>query len=613
MKNLWIDHIGSTFMEVNWKLDCSDRIGNPTGFKIFYCPIISPIEPVCKEKEKEQTVMGAMDYGQGNVTGLRPYTTYMLTVSVITKHKGSSLQSDRLYNTTLEAVPDTPPLNVDVRNVTNSTMVVVWSPPLAMNGVLRYYLIEYRNVSEGRIYEKKIDPPRGNSTGIVYQALIDDLMSYTDYDVEVRACTVDCSHPSESVRKRTAVSQPGIMVAPVVRFLNMSLLNVTWTTPTFKGGKLDMYELSIKERTSSGNSSRHVNTTDRWSLVPNCNEDVESAKIYYFSVRAINVDGNRRYPGKWSAEAEHYCPSSSRFIYWVLSSLAVTGAIFILVFFFAKKLYEHCQMMSDVEVKLPSGLDCGVPQELDQWPSNPKMQNDDMHRRDTLSADEELLLDRKNDVNDSVMGISGDSSGCSSGQESVISSVSGTNLSTDSGTEQPKINDNVSPEKTLRCRKPGSDTSWNSEISWQNKQGYVTMPSLDKSGLASQGWPVPGKKNSGNGNNYCVLGVNSAHSPSALSRIPRVPSPSTVATILPDDMDMDNTGYAPMSKNINTDYTKEGYVKTVPFACDSEMRKPDVNTTQSPYVIAVNPSTLAAREYEHTFHIFKINFTIFFY
>lgn len=50
-------------------------------------------------------------------------------------------------------------------------------------------------------------------------------------------------------------------------------------------------------------------------------------------------------------------------------------------------------MMSDVEVKLPGGLECTVPHELDQWPSNPKMQNDDMiHRRAIMPADEEVRV-----------------------------------------------------------------------------------------------------------------------------------------------------------------------------------------------------------------------------
>ena len=38
----------------------------------------------------------------GNITNLKPYTTYMVAIAVITQ-SGEGLQSDPLYNTTLEA------------------------------------------------------------------------------------------------------------------------------------------------------------------------------------------------------------------------------------------------------------------------------------------------------------------------------------------------------------------------------------------------------------------------------------------------------------------------------------------------------------------------------
>lgn len=42
--------INSTFMELRWKLDCSDRIGAVLGFRIHYCPVISINNSACKGK-----------------------------------------------------------------------------------------------------------------------------------------------------------------------------------------------------------------------------------------------------------------------------------------------------------------------------------------------------------------------------------------------------------------------------------------------------------------------------------------------------------------------------------------------------------------------------------
>lgn len=50
MKSVWINRIGSTYIEVGWKLDCSDRIGTVQGFNIYYCPIVSPYNLSCKGK-----------------------------------------------------------------------------------------------------------------------------------------------------------------------------------------------------------------------------------------------------------------------------------------------------------------------------------------------------------------------------------------------------------------------------------------------------------------------------------------------------------------------------------------------------------------------------------
>lgn len=203
MKNLWIDQLGSTFIHITWKLGCSDHVAGIEGFKIFYCPITSPVELICKEPEKVLTIDDP-SASEGNVTSLRPYTTYMLTVSVITKHNSNSLQSERLFNTTLEAVPDEPPRDVRLHNVTNTSVAVSWYPPTGMNGVLRYYEISYRSDGEyavGRTtkLEPVADAPRQS-------IVLDRLKSYTLYMITVKACTVVCSAPSEPKIVRTAVS-----------------------------------------------------------------------------------------------------------------------------------------------------------------------------------------------------------------------------------------------------------------------------------------------------------------------------------------------------------------------------------------------------------------------
>jgi hypothetical protein len=54
------------------------------------------------EHELNTTVMGDPQTIHGNITDLKPYTTYMVAIAVITQ-SGEGLQSEPLYNTTLEA------------------------------------------------------------------------------------------------------------------------------------------------------------------------------------------------------------------------------------------------------------------------------------------------------------------------------------------------------------------------------------------------------------------------------------------------------------------------------------------------------------------------------
>lgn len=154
-------------------------------------------------------------------------------------------------------------------------------------------------------------------------------------------------------------------------------------------------------------------------------------------------------------------------------------------------MYTHCQVMRDVEVKLPPGLASGINIDAAGHWVDPKMQDEPNNR--ASPADEELLLVKLSDQ------ISGDSSGCSSGHESVTSSInSNTHLSStsDSGTEQPRTDstEDLRLSRSLRQRNVRPIAT---------SKGYVTMPT--DGGVATLPWntkvqPPPG--------NYCVIGVD---------------------------------------------------------------------------------------------------------
>lgn len=228
MKIVWINHIESTRIEVGWKLDCSDRIGIIEGFRIYYCPIISPFKRTCRSPKLNTTITADESSVRGSVNNLTPYTTYMIEVAVLTKN-GEGQRSDPLYNTTLESAPDSPPDTVVVRNVTNSTVLVEWSEPKNMNGVLRYYVVHYDGMN------KKVDERR--------EVELRDLDAYMNYSIRVEACTVECSNASKPIYVRTEIGTPEKVMAPNVRFINSSQVRVMWIKPQKPAGPLSYYQI----------------------------------------------------------------------------------------------------------------------------------------------------------------------------------------------------------------------------------------------------------------------------------------------------------------------------------------------------------------------------------
>jgi cytokine receptor domeless len=420
MKNVWINTVGSTFIDVGWKLDCSDRIGSVEGYIVYYCPIKSPLHTECKAAQANSTFNGTT-VSSGTITNLSPYTTYMLTVAVITKHTTFSQQSDPLYNTTLEAKPSSPPRNLKVYNVTNSTISLVWDPPNAINGILRYYRLEYEH--QHRNFQRKIER-RTNYT-------LENLQIYGNYLIQIAACTVECSENSEKLNITTKMGYPSKIRKPTVDRRNDSSITIVWNEPSEPGGKNDHYVVHFKQKHDYKNKTFEYNTTARKYVIENCG-DGGKFNTFYVSVKAVNRIEGKNYDGPWSDELENYCDTPYNFIQFV-----IPVAVIVMLVVFGYGIYKvclHCKRMRDVEVKLPPGLAPVVTDHnLAPWSTDKHKENNYSHS----PPDEELLLVKMSEGRH----FSGDSSGCSSGHESVTSSLeSGTHISSssDSGTEHPE-------------------------------------------------------------------------------------------------------------------------------------------------------------------------------
>ncbi|VVC42350.1 Fibronectin type III,Immunoglobulin-like fold [Cinara cedri] len=338
IKNFWINMIGSTMMELRWKLDCSDRIGAVLGFRIFYCSVVSINNSDCKETTLNKVVSGEI----ATIENLKPYTTYKLTIALITKH-GEGLQSDPMLNTTLEGAPDIQDIKISVTGLTNTSVTLKWLPPKCTNGIIRYYHIHYyidqapQQLHQSDLIDESLEEQQSERSITVHEpkCLLENLESYIKYKITITACTTVCSNRSIPIQVQTAVGLPGRVSQPTLLYENSTRVIVSWARPMKPAGPIDYYELIVAYHSEPTNSQianggslptalaskqiqenhdkflYHSDSTVFPVPVPNCNDEHdEGQQTFSFFVRAVNknpFDPQCSYYGPWSAPGITSC------------------------------------------------------------------------------------------------------------------------------------------------------------------------------------------------------------------------------------------------------------------------------------------------------------------
>ncbi|RZF47644.1 hypothetical protein LSTR_LSTR009528 [Laodelphax striatellus] len=452
IKNLWVTDVGSTYIVLNWKLECSDRVGQITGYLVQYCEAKEPGFPICKDNNATTMRVPDTEPAKGNITGLNPYKTYLLSVAILMTNDEKGVFSKALVFPTLEGAPSSPPRDISVSAVTNTSVALTWLPPTKeqRNGILQEYRININNATEVRVPVNGTDELEQLQPGTV---VVEDLLSFTTYKVSLKACCArdQCSHYSPPISFSTLTGKPGAIDSIQRETRNGSKVLISWNPPAYRGGPINYYELMI--RTSKGsnqpiNSSiiSGLNKTEKY-LEEKCDEDEVSSTMYYYYVRAVNIDDddNISYYGNWSKAADHSChtkgfPKSVIIVIITSFTIILIG----LIGYLGKRTWTwvNTKFFASLGVKLPPGLD-PPKREANKESAEfcpykhgflvPEKMIIDGYKIDA-PPDQELLLVKKPSVEFLGDG-DGDSSGCSSAHESVSSSItSGTHIS-DSGTE----------------------------------------------------------------------------------------------------------------------------------------------------------------------------------
>ncbi|XP_065204001.1 uncharacterized protein LOC135834092 [Planococcus citri] len=85
IQNVWIQEVGSSFVDIHWKLEFANRVQGFKGYKISYCPVNENHQHDCVEStEKHLKYHAGKNVCDFNFTNLMPNTTYKMAVAVWT-------------------------------------------------------------------------------------------------------------------------------------------------------------------------------------------------------------------------------------------------------------------------------------------------------------------------------------------------------------------------------------------------------------------------------------------------------------------------------------------------------------------------------------------------
>ncbi|XP_008410634.1 phosphatidylinositol phosphatase PTPRQ isoform X3 [Poecilia reticulata] len=186
-------------------------------------------------------------------TRLRKYFPYVLTVTPATGAGPAYNQTSTMYLRTDDDIPSSPPLLLSTRNLSSSSIAVVWQRPLEANGEITEYTLT-------------LSGPGGTNTTQVpdTSVILTNLASFTAYNLTIIASTRKGAGPSLLVQLHTDEAGPSSPPRNLTIY-NHTAVSVwlTWEPPLEPNGVVIKYGFRIRDfitqtvthRNSSGSST----------------------------------------------------------------------------------------------------------------------------------------------------------------------------------------------------------------------------------------------------------------------------------------------------------------------------------------------------------------------
>ncbi|XP_059483916.1 protein sidekick [Neocloeon triangulifer] len=190
-RDITAEAVSPTEVHLSWKPPPQgQQNGELLGYKIYYVVTDQPAlentkdykKPVGAEQELEVVAAPSTSH---SLVFLDQYTTYQINI-VAFNPAGDGPPSSPVTVTTLEGLPG-PPANLTFVDITMTSLLVTWDPPVNRNGKIMGYVVSYETAENDERYTKQVKQKVSDATFLLIQGLEEEVM----YTFTVRALTFE--------------------------------------------------------------------------------------------------------------------------------------------------------------------------------------------------------------------------------------------------------------------------------------------------------------------------------------------------------------------------------------------------------------------------------------
>ncbi|XP_048457494.1 protein tyrosine phosphatase receptor type Fa [Rhincodon typus] len=233
-----------------------------------------------------------------SIGGLSPYSEYEFRIIAV-NNIGRGPPSELVETRTGEQAPSSPPLKVQARMLSASTMLIQWEEPEESNGQIRGYRVYYTTDSRLPLnmwYKHNLDDSRLTTIG--------SLITDTIYSIRVLAFTsVGDGPPSEIIQVKTKQGVPAQPAEFQAEAESDTSIALSWVLRQQE--KITKYELIYSEGIDG--KEEQVIFDPKSSYIV---EGLKPDKMYYFRLAARSDHGLGAYTQKISAKTMQSTPSA---------------------------------------------------------------------------------------------------------------------------------------------------------------------------------------------------------------------------------------------------------------------------------------------------------------